>query len=254
MHQKPLQMRHAAPAANDAEIEAVSGVGQRDVEGLAVKGDRHRVVAIEFGATPEEPITCSRDVGDDEIERRRRRRPQHRKKFHHHRRDVERRQRHLLNLRQRPEHLLVVVHRGVDRPQALPCVRQIGAEIGEQRSHLVAAGGFALAEVHRNHRDQRLVRQGILLEQICAQCTATHREHHIVEGDAGGLLDRQEALDRPGLRRTPPRAGDGHVEHGLRRSERQRQLLLENPLAREVIGAGAKGRKGFGSLLHRVEQ
>ena len=37
MSEQPLKVRHTAPAADEAEVEIVGGVGQRDVERLTVE-------------------------------------------------------------------------------------------------------------------------------------------------------------------------------------------------------------------------
>ena len=60
--QQPLQARHTAPAPDQAEIEVVGIVGQRDVHRLAVQGDRQRIIAVQPRAIPVQGFPRSRHV------------------------------------------------------------------------------------------------------------------------------------------------------------------------------------------------
>src|SRR3954471_19048805 len=71
--EQPLQVRNAAAASDEAEVEVVGGVGDRDVQGLSVQRNRQRIVAVESGSVPVHRFTRAGDVGDDDIEGRRRR-------------------------------------------------------------------------------------------------------------------------------------------------------------------------------------
>ena len=75
----------------------------------------------------------------------------------------------------------------------------VGGEVAQDGPDQVAPGvGFALgAQADRNHREQRRVRQGIVLEQVVAQGTRTHRQDDVVDGDARRLLDALDAFQRP---------------------------------------------------------
>ena len=77
----------------------------------------------------------------------------------------------------------------------------------------------------------------MLVQQVVAQRTGTHREDDVVEAHPGGALDALEPVDAPRLGGHPSRTADRHVEHGARRSERQRQLLLHQR------GAGQRPRR-----------
>ena len=114
----------------------------------------------------------------------------------------------------------------------------MGCQAGQQCPHLVTAAGVVVAQTDRNHRDERLVRQRVLLDQVGPQGSAADRQNDVVEGDARGRLDGREPLDRPGLGGAAPGTADRHVEDRPRGADRQSQLLFEQPLLREVRAEG----------------
>ncbi len=100
---------------------------------------------------------------------------------------------------------------------------------------------------HRHHRDQRRVGQGVQALQVAPQGARAHREHDVVDGRLGRLAHLAHLLHRPRLSREAPGAGDRHVEHRLRRRERQRAALLVDPA---VDGARQRGHQPGGLAQH----
>ena len=107
---------------------------------------------------------------------------------------------HRLDLQRRHggQGLLAVAHARVDRLQPGLGVGEVGAELDHDRADGVAAlpepAGLPGVQSDRDHRDQRGLGELAQVGQVGAHRAAAHREHHVVEGRAGGLADRADAL------------------------------------------------------------
>lgn len=206
MAEHALQVRHAAPGADEAEVDVLRVVGDGDVHRLTVQRNRQRIVADHSCAPPVQRVLGAWDIGDHDIERGWRRADKSRNQPEEQAPGHESGQCQLLSARQAHEHLLAVGHRGVNPLQASTGVLDVGVEVAQHGAHLVAAAlaVVLVAQAHRDHGDQRVVGQRALFHQISAQRPGRHRQHDVVEGDPAAFftaLMRSRDQDCAAMRR-----------------------------------------------------
>jgi len=68
--EQTLQVRNAAPAPDEPEVQVARVVGQRDVERLAIQRYGQRVVAVQPGTLPVHRLSHTWHIRDDNVERR----------------------------------------------------------------------------------------------------------------------------------------------------------------------------------------
>ncbi len=73
--------------------------------------------------------------------------------------------------------------RGVHDVQPPAGVTDVGGQLGQHGRHLVAQRPLAgrIAHRDRDHRDERLRRQRVVIDQPAPQGARAHRHHHVVD-------------------------------------------------------------------------
>ena len=133
----------------------------------------------------------------------------------------------------------------------------MGRQVGADRSNRIAGIHITfLAQRHRYHRLQALLRQLRMIDQILTQGTGTHTQHRVIKGPVKGLAQTVNAGKGPGLGNKSPGAVHRVVEHTAGNTQmRQSQIAaaphpglgkaLERP---KQVGAAVKG--GFEHVGH----
>ena len=82
---------------------------------------------------------------------------------------------------------------------------QFVGQFGDDARHPVGPRVFLVAgaDRHRHHRPQRLVGQGVVLDQVLAQRAGTDRHHDVVDRASGGVLERLDVVERRRTHREP---------------------------------------------------
>ena len=111
----------------------------------------------------------------------------------------------------------------------------------------VGVGLVAAAHRHRHHGHQRLIGQGVVVEQIAAQRAGAQGHHHVVDGDVEGSFDDLRVGKPQRAKGEAAVGGDGVVERRARgRARRQaRELDTVTGLTQEASQppqAGIVGR------------
>ena len=123
--------------------------------------------------------------------------------------------------------------------QPLARVGLVGRQRDDHHRDLVAELALLPLAAHRDrhHRQQRLSRQLVVIDQPAAQRARAHRHHDVVDRQPERVLDGLDVVQRERAEAEAPVGRDRAVEGGARRSQ---VLALEQPAVAATPGARSR--------------